>query len=102
MTLDDHTKLIREVRENLSDEGKISDLLSQLSEGFQTALAEREEMENNLNSTLKDNESLRDANMKLFLRVGIDSKEKEKETISNDEEEILQYETLFSEKGELL
>lgn len=105
MTLDEHTNLIRDIRTNLNDEGKVSELLAQISDGFSTALSERSQMEEQLNNIKTANESLRDANMKLFLRVGKsvaeddESKEKKKDS---ENENKLSFEKLFNEKGELI
>ena len=103
MTLDEHTQLIRDIRTNLGDEGKISELLAQISDGFSVALSERSAMETELNNTKAANESLREANMKLFLRVGKsvadDSESKKEESKS---EEKLSFDKLFNSKGELI
>ena len=80
------------------DEATRRELLATLSEdggaiydAFDTAEAARA-------TAVADNEKLREANMKLFLRVG-DHKEPEPAPKENTPE--LKYEDLFNEKGEL-
>ena len=54
------------------------------------------------NKTLtNDNEALRSANMKLFLRVGETKEGNNSDSTRNDEGSNLTYENLFNEKGEL-
>lgn len=77
-------------------------MLAQISDGFNSAIAERNESERNLNEIKTANESLREANMKLFLRVGknIDNSENGDEK-QVEENKKLSFDDLFSEKGEL-
>ena len=79
--------------------------LTELSEQMSTVFDEREELKNKNEEYIADMETLRKANMKLFLQVG-DSKTKEE--IKNDQlgknEEVKEprkFEDLFNEKGEL-
>ena len=54
------------------------------------------------NKTLSDdNEALRSANMKLFLRVGETKEGNNSDNSTNNEGSNLTYENLFNEKGEL-
>lgn len=54
------------------------------------------------NKTLtNDNEALRSANMKLFLRVGETKEGNNSDNSTNNEGSNLTYENLFNEKGEL-
>lgn len=82
------------------DDAERRELLAKLSEDgigiyddFATAEAARATAEAN-------NEKLREANMKLFLRVGDPNKEPEGPAKEKPEPE-LKYENLFNEKGEL-
>lgn len=80
------------------DETARRDLLATLQEGITadydnhaTILAERDRLTG-------DNERLREANMKLFLRIGDPEKKKQD---PGQPAEKLKFENLFNEKGEL-
>lgn len=66
---------------------------------------EKENLKNTNEQYEKDNETLRQANMKLFLRVGEDKTEKQKTEdttgIQQPDESKRKFEDLFNEKGGL-
>lgn len=70
MKREEHTSIIRQIRENLSNEGMVSELLANLSDDYGTILAVNEDINNELSNLRAANENLRDTNMRLFLRVG--------------------------------
>lgn len=79
------------------DEAQRRDLLAQLSENAGADYDQLAEITGERDRLAEDNEALRNANMKLFLRVGNPSKEPPKEPENKD----LKFEDLFNEKGEL-
>ena len=89
MTREEHTKLIREIRNSLNDEGKVTDLLTQLSVDYEATLTTVENVQSDAEAIRKANESLRDTNMRLFLKVGSDPKDEppveETEELSSEE-----------------
>lgn len=89
MTREEHTKLIREIRNSLNDEGKVTDLLTQLSDDYEATLTTVENVQSDAEAIKKANESLRDTNMRLFLKVGSDPKDEppveETEELSSEE-----------------
>ena len=89
MTREEHTKLIREIRNSLNDEGKVTDLLTQLSDDYEATLTTVENVQSDAEAVRKANESLRDTNMRLFLKVGSDPKDEppveETEELSSEE-----------------
>ena len=89
MTREEHTKLIREIRNSLGDEGKVTDLLTQLSDDYEATLTTMEYVQSDVEAIKKANESLRDTNMRLFLKVGSDPKDEppveETEELSSEE-----------------
>ena len=89
MTREEHTKLIREIRNSLNDEGKVTDLLTQLSDDYEATLTTMENVQSDAEAIRKANESLRDTNMRLFLKVGSDPKDEppveETEELSSEE-----------------
>jgi regulator of replication initiation timing len=77
------------------------DLLAQLQDDLSADYDRFSEIETQNGKLTTDNESLRDANMKLFLRIGTHSEEKQDETEKKPEEKLT-WENLFNEKGEIV
>lgn len=87
------------------DEATRREMLAELQDGVSEVYDTNETL-TETNATLTgNNEKLREANMKLFLRVGEskDSKDVHKDTtgIEGEQEEKLKFEDLFDEKGGL-
>jgi regulator of replication initiation timing len=80
------------------DEAERRELLTQLGEDAGKDYDRITELETQNGQLTSDNESLRSANMKLFLRVG-DHKAEDKE--KSDDIEKKDFKNLFNEKGEL-
>lgn len=80
------------------DETTRRELLASLSEDGATIYDEYDTAETARATAVADNEKLREANMKLFLRVG---DHKEPEIPAKETTPELKYENLFNEKGEL-
>lgn len=76
------------------------ELLTQLSEEASKDYDNLAKLTETNATLLNDNETLRSANMKLFLRVGETKGETNNEANTNNDEELT-YEKLFNEKGEL-
>jgi hypothetical protein len=98
MTYEEHTALIREIRESATDEGKLSTLLTQLSDDYNSTLGTVKETTDKNTELTQANESLRESNMKLFLKIGQEVKPEENKT---PEDTKKSFEKLFDEKGEL-
>lgn len=79
------------------DEATRRELLTQLQEDATADYDRMTELESANNQLTADNESLRSANMKLFLRVG-DHKAPEKDPLE-DKTEKREFKNLFNEKG---
>lgn len=88
--------------ENLAE---IREMLTQLSDDVSLDYDRQAELQTQNETLLSDNESLRQANMKLFLRVG--ESKSEAETVKSNtgidraENQKRSFENLFNEKGEL-
>lgn len=100
MTREEHTNLIREIRLNLGDEGKVAEMLSDLSDAFNAEVSVKETIINENENLKAANESLRESNMKLFLKVGVQT-DSETESIRKEEPKKLEFKDLFNEKGEI-
>lgn len=109
MTREEHTAKIREIKEKIKDldDGTISESLAELSLDYGTTLSQIDTITLERDKFKNDNENLRDTNMRLFLKVG-DSVMNDKNTnstqngTSDNKEEIVPFEELFNEKGELI
>lgn len=87
------------------DDVERRELLSQLSEEATKDYDNLATLTENNQTLLKDNETLRDANMKLFLRVGADKtadEHKKDETgVDESQKDKRSFDNLFNEKGGL-
>lgn len=102
MKREEHTEKIMKIKERTheTDDGTITSLLSELSDDYATLLTQIDETNLRNEKLTKDNDSLRDANMRLFLKVeGADEKASQPETSESDDPKT--YENLFDENGEL-
>ena len=85
------------------DDVQRRDLLSQLSEEASKDYDNLKTLTESNESLKNDNETLRDANMKLFLRVGEakdpDARKKDEIGVDGKEKEKRKFEDLFNEKG---
>lgn len=89
-------EIMNQIKEKANDDtGEISNLLSDLYTGFNGRLNEVETLTEANNTLRTNNETLKEQNMKLFLKVGSEVKPIQPEKTS------LKYEDLFNEKGEL-
>lgn len=79
------------------DSAQRLELLTQLRENLETDYDKLSNLETQNNQLSSDNEDLRSANMKLFLRIG-EHKEPVKEPFEEPKEKR-QFQNLFNEKG---
>ena len=79
------------------DDAQRRELLAQLQESGSSDYDKITELETKNNQLNQDNETLRSANMQLFLRIG-DHKEKQKDD-GSDEPKKRDFKDLFNEKG---
>lgn len=82
------------------DDAQRREMLTQLQEDCTADYDRFATLENTNNQLSSDNENLRSANMKLFLRIG-SNKPEDKKDGEDTTPEKLKYEDLFDEKGEL-
>ena len=88
-----------------TDDVQRRELLSQLSEEATKDYDNLATLTETNKTLTSDNETLRDANMKLFLRVGADKttdeQNKDKTGVDDKEKTKRSFDDLFNEKGEL-
>ena len=75
------------------------ELLSQLEEEAGADYDRLTNLETNNNQLTSDNEKLREANMKLFLRIG--DKKPPKDDHEEEKPKEMKFEDLFNDKGEI-
>lgn len=108
MTREEHNKIIQQMIGLVAPDNQAtaSELLTQLSEDYEETLTNVETATNNVAELTAKNETLRDVNAKLFLKVGTTENknqppENNKPNIQEDEDKMT-FEALFNEKGELI
>lgn len=107
MTREDYNKLSADVLAEFSaekpDNGKISELLDKMRDGFAEEITRADLNEKTANETKAANESLQAANMALFLKSGQILKESgEKELDKIGKKQPFDFGSLFNENGELI
>ena len=97
----DKNKIINKITEigQCEDDATRRELLTQLQEDINTDYDHFGEIETANTNLTNDNEKLRSANMKLFLRIGDHSTSKEDE--AEDEKPKREFKNLFNEKGQI-
>lgn len=83
------------------DDVKRREILSDVSTEIEKIYDDYDLLKTSNDKYIKDNETLREANMKLFLKVGETKKINETPTFNEPPKDKLKFEDLFNEKGEL-
>jgi glycyl-tRNA synthetase beta subunit len=94
----EHKQILTDILGSLADTGKVSALLMQLSDDYNTQLALQESTAAQNTQLIADNQSLIETNSRLFLKVGEIPK---KEEPAAEEEEGPTLESLFGPDGKL-
>jgi hypothetical protein len=71
MKPEEQKKILADILSSRDDQAKVSELLTQLSDDYGAINAESVLAKAEAEKLKKDNESLRDVNMRLFLKVGV-------------------------------
>ena len=104
MVKEEFLKLITDIG-SCDDEVQRRELLAQLSEEASKDYDNMATLTETNETLMNDNETLRSANMKLFLRVGeeknADEKRKDETGVDNKSIEKRSFDDLFNEKGEI-
>lgn len=96
----DALNLVNQLRNEIDNAETRDDLLTKITDAFGSAYDDLDKVTIAKDELIKNNESLRAANMELFIKVGT----KPEETPQPEEEEKptkLDFKDLFNEKGEL-
>ena len=87
-----------EILANLDDQAKVSTILAELTEDYDTETATKADALTTAEKLTADNEKLRAANMSLFLKVGEQQPAEEEKKL---EDTTPKYEDLFDADGNL-
>lgn len=101
MKREEHTALIQKIRTALpegADLSAVTEALTTLSDDYGTVVAELDTTKTNVSQMNKDLESLRETNMRLFLKVGNPAPGPDK---PGPEDKRMKFEDLFDTKGGL-
>lgn len=105
MTRDEHAAAIRTLMGFVAAEHQAaaSEALTALSDDYAQTLSTLDAANKDVERLTANNETLRDVNSRLFLRVGeIPKREEPKPTDTADDDTPLPFTELFNEKGELI
>lgn len=101
MTKEEHQEIVKQIMGNLSDQGKVSELLTNLSEDYGVVITESETNKTLAEQTQKDMDNLREYNMKLFLKLGEQNSGIKENEQQEPQQKELTFDSLFDESGNL-
>lgn len=93
MDISEYSSKSNDVLANLENQGKVSLLLSDMTNGFSDALKEIETLKAENERLTSQNDELRDNNQKLFLRVSIPD---DAQANANKKKDTYEYDDLFT------
>lgn len=107
MTRDEHRRLVQEMigLVNADHQARASEILTSLSDDYDTVLTESEGHANRVTELTANNETLRSVNAKLFLKVGeVPNAPPKEQTPPSESSDIpnITFESLFNDKGDLI
>jgi hypothetical protein len=105
MTRDEHKQIVNRLLGMVAPDhqANASELLTNLSEDYEQTLTASETATTRVEELTKNNETLRDVNAKLFLKVGsVPNEPQPSEPKTEPERTPISIDSLFNEKGELI
>lgn len=106
-TMEEFQKVLNDIRSNLDDTAKVTELLESASVDYSEMSKENSVLTTNNEKLIKDNDNLRNVNMDLFLKVGNQRSEENQKTENQNQEtqetqdNKLSFDNLFDENGNL-
>ena len=104
-SMEEFQKVLNDIRTNLDDTAKVTELLESVSLNYSEMTKENNTLSANNEKLIKDNDNLRNVNMDLFLKVGnqrAESQSQENQSQENQsQEDRLSFDNLFDENGNL-
>lgn len=103
MKKEEHKSKLEEVLNNLQDQGKVTEILAEITNDYEDITTKLDTFASTNEKLTQDAESLRAANMKLFLQIGSTPKPEDikPEPEPDAPKEKKTFENLFDEKGGL-
>ena len=101
MTIEEMQNAINEVRQNLNDLPKVTELLNNIGDSFSEVVKNNTTLEETNQKLTTDNDKLRNVNMDLFLKVGEKRTNTEIKTEQKQENNIPSFDELFDNEGNL-
>jgi hypothetical protein len=84
---------------NLTDQGKVSELLTQLNETYKTTHTTSQTLDDKQKDYEKEIQALKDTNMNLFLKLKSQPETQDQGSGSSDQSEPMTYDKLLDEMG---
>lgn len=102
ITLDEFSTITAEILSNSADVGAVSERLDKLRTEYAEQLTAAETNKAKADDLTKQNESLRAANMALFLKTGEKVEKPEEKPEEKEKPKTVEFSELFGDNGELL
>ena len=99
MEKEKHLAIVHQIRGSLKDEGKVSELLTEIADDYGKVITDLSTSQQELQRIKEANERLKEQNMSLFLKIG--GKPEQPPVPPVEEPERRDFESLFDEKGRL-
>jgi cell shape-determining protein MreC len=101
MKIEDHTKLVESIMNNLTDQAVVSTTMAQITEDYPKVMSELEMAKTTADQLKADNEKLRQANMSLFMQIPQRKAEDNRTTTVDNKTPDNFDDLLFDEKGNI-
>lgn len=102
MTKDEFNAAVTDILQNVGDAGHVSQKLDELRTAFGEEITAKESSLQEVEQLKKDKQSLQEANMNLFLKIGTPVKDDENNTPKEEaKNETPDFDALFDESGNL-
>lgn len=100
MEKDKHLQIVHQIRGSLSDEGKVSELLTEIADDYGKVISDLTVAQQETQRLKEANERLKEQNMNLFLKIGGNPAPAPKPD-EDPEDKRRDFNSLFDEKGRL-
>ncbi len=100
MDKEKHLSIVHQIRGSLSDEGKVSELLTEIADDYGKVTTDLTTAQQELQRVKEANDRLKEQNMNLFLKIG-GNPETPPPPKDDDEGKRRDFNSLFDEKGRL-
>jgi hypothetical protein len=99
MEIKEFENTTNQILQNLSDQGKVSEYLQQLSEAYKTSATANQSFEQTLEKNNKEIDTLKETNMNLFLKINQQPEQIIEGQAQQQQPEPKTYDNLLKEMG---